>query len=75
MIANFPYIKIKNGTLAFVSNLEDMKYHFVGRSNAFIIFRQQVGNDPFEDTEAFENFIFEGFGYNEAQRLEQEIAF
>jgi len=39
MIPNFPYIKIKSGTIAFVSNLEDMKYHFLGRSNAFTIFR------------------------------------
>jgi hypothetical protein len=60
MIANFPYIKVKKDNIAFVTNLEDMKYNFLGQSNGFVITRFEVKNDPYEDKEEFENLIMGG---------------
>ena len=42
MLSAFPYIKVKNSCMAFVTNLEDMKYNFMGHSNGFIITRMEV---------------------------------
>ena len=70
MIANFPYIKVKKNTIAFVTNLEDMKYNFLGQSNGFVITRFEVKNDPYEDKEEFENLIMGGQNFIHAQEIE-----
>ena len=37
MIQHFPYIKVKNKTIAYVTNLDNMKFHYLGVNNGMIL--------------------------------------
>jgi len=37
MIQHFPYIKVKNKTIAYVTNLNNMKFHYLGVNNGMIL--------------------------------------
>lgn len=60
MVQNFPYVKVKNGTIAYVTNLDKMKFHYLGVNNGMLLTKQQQTKDPYDNPGRFRDYLDEG---------------